>query len=141
MAQPKTSYLSVTDQFCGAGGSSLGASAAGTEVILAMNHWELAIETHNTNFPRTDHVLKVTYGEHERVLRIVDDWLIEAEITGGRVFPISTRTVQRILSRYPLYIDGEERRVQPHDLRRTYARRFYEAGVDLAAIQHGDGPC
>ncbi len=57
MAQPTTSSISVTDQVCGAGGSSLGASAAGTEVILAMNHWELAIETHNTNFPQTDHVL------------------------------------------------------------------------------------
>ena len=53
MAKPGTSYISVTDQFCGAGGSSLGASAAGTEVVLAMNHWELAIETHNTNFPQT----------------------------------------------------------------------------------------
>ncbi len=82
---------------------------------------------------------KVPYGEHERVLRIIDDWLIEAEITAGQVFPISTRTVQRILSRYPLYIDGEERKVQPHDLRRTYARRLYEAGVDLAAIQQNMG--
>lgn len=49
------SYLTVTDQFCGAGGSSLGAVAAGAEVKLALNHWELAIETHNTNFPQTDH--------------------------------------------------------------------------------------
>lgn len=54
---PHTSYISVTDQFCGAGGSSLGAKLAGCEVVLAMNHWELAIETHNTNFPDTTHVL------------------------------------------------------------------------------------
>jgi DNA (cytosine-5)-methyltransferase 1 len=47
----KKSYLTVTDQFCGAGGSSLGAAASGMEVMLAMNHWELAIKTHNTNFP------------------------------------------------------------------------------------------
>jgi len=52
----KNSYVTVTDQFCGAGGSSLGATAAGCEVVLAMNHWELAIETHNTNFPQTTHV-------------------------------------------------------------------------------------
>ena len=51
----KTSYVSVTDQFCGAGGSSLGATKAGAEVRLAMNHWKLAIETHNTNFPKVDH--------------------------------------------------------------------------------------
>lgn len=51
----KNSYLTVTDQFCGAGGSSIGATKAGAEVKLAMNHWKLAIETHNTNFPNTDH--------------------------------------------------------------------------------------
>lgn len=55
--QPTTSYVSITDQFCGAGGSSLGAQAAGCDVVLAMNHWSLAIETHNTNFPETTHVL------------------------------------------------------------------------------------
>lgn len=51
----KNSYLTVTDQFCGAGGSSQGARNAGLEVKLAMNHWKLAIETHNTNFPDTLH--------------------------------------------------------------------------------------
>lgn len=51
----KKSYLTATDQFCGAGGSSIGATVAGIEVRLAMNHWRLAIETHNTNFPGVDH--------------------------------------------------------------------------------------
>lgn len=51
----KKSYITATDQFCGAGGSSLGATKAGVEVRLAMNHWKLAIATHNTNFPNTDH--------------------------------------------------------------------------------------
>jgi DNA (cytosine-5)-methyltransferase 1 len=60
----KNSYITVTDQFCGAGGSSQGVRlvqreknlGSGLEVKLAMNHWKLAIETHNTNFPETDHV-------------------------------------------------------------------------------------
>lgn len=52
----KHSYVTVTDQFCGAGGSSIGAAHAGAEIRLAMNHWKLAIETHNTNFPDVDHV-------------------------------------------------------------------------------------
>jgi DNA (cytosine-5)-methyltransferase 1 len=52
----KNSYITVTDQFCGAGGSSIGATQAGAEVRLAMNHWKLAIETHNSNFPNVDHV-------------------------------------------------------------------------------------
>lgn len=51
----KKSYITATDQFCGAGGSSIGATKAGVEVRLAMNHWQLAIETHNTNFPQVDH--------------------------------------------------------------------------------------
>ncbi|MEO7212633.1 DNA cytosine methyltransferase [Mucilaginibacter sp.] len=57
----KNSYLTVTDQFCGAGGSSQGVRnfsrkmGGGIEVKLALNHWKLAIETHNTNFPDTIH--------------------------------------------------------------------------------------
>lgn len=51
----KKSFITVTDQFCGAGGSSIGATQAGVELRLAMNHWKLAIETHNTNFPQVDH--------------------------------------------------------------------------------------
>jgi len=51
----KNSYITVTDQFCGAGGSSQGATEAGAEVKLALNHWSRAIETHSANFPKTDH--------------------------------------------------------------------------------------
>lgn len=50
------STISVTDMFCGAGGSSQGArSVNGVEILQAMNHWQLAIETHNTNFPNVLH--------------------------------------------------------------------------------------
>ncbi len=51
----KHSYVTVTDQFCGAGGSSIGATAAGAELRLAINHWQRAIDTHSTNFPGADH--------------------------------------------------------------------------------------
>ena len=57
----KNSYITVTDQFCGAGGSSQGvrniskANGGGAVVKMAMNHWKLAIETHNTNFPEALH--------------------------------------------------------------------------------------
>lgn len=47
--------VTITDLFCGAGGSSLGAEMAGATGKLALNHWERAIETHNTNFPEMDH--------------------------------------------------------------------------------------
>lgn len=59
----KSSAITVTDQFCGAGGSSEGVKRFaqrsklrnGLHVRMALNHWKLAIETHNTNHPDTDH--------------------------------------------------------------------------------------
>ncbi len=55
--------LEATDIFCGAGGSSLGLESVccrtcGRSLIRvtqALNHWELAIEAHNANFPDADH--------------------------------------------------------------------------------------
>jgi DNA (cytosine-5)-methyltransferase 1 len=51
--------LTITDMFCGAGGSSTGATMVpGIEVAIAMNHWARAIETHNTNHPDALHIEK-----------------------------------------------------------------------------------
>lgn len=47
--------ITVTDFFCGAGGSSTGAVAAGATVELAANHWDTAIEVHQRNHPDTKH--------------------------------------------------------------------------------------
>ncbi|MFI6979948.1 DNA cytosine methyltransferase [Embleya sp. NPDC050154] len=48
--------LTMTDLFCGAGGSSTGAiQVPGVSVRMAANHWRLAVDTHNTNHPATDH--------------------------------------------------------------------------------------
>lgn len=49
--------ITATDFFCGAGGSSTGLVAAGIEVRHAANHWKLALDTHNTNHPNTEHSL------------------------------------------------------------------------------------
>ncbi len=48
--------LTFTDIFCGAGGSSIGLSAAGYDLKLAANHWERAIETHAANFADAEHL-------------------------------------------------------------------------------------
>jgi DNA (cytosine-5)-methyltransferase 1 len=49
--------VTMTDLFCGAGGSSTGAVVIpGVEVKMASNHWELAVETHNLNHPHADHL-------------------------------------------------------------------------------------
>lgn len=47
--------LTVTDLFCGAGGSSIGAELAGGTLRLGLNHWKRAVETHATNFQHADH--------------------------------------------------------------------------------------
>lgn len=49
--------LTITDLFCGAGGSSTGAiQIPGISVRIASNHWQLAVDTHNTNHPDADHL-------------------------------------------------------------------------------------
>ena len=48
--------LTFTDIFCGAGGSSIGLTAAGFDLKFAANHWDRAIETHAANIPRAEHV-------------------------------------------------------------------------------------
>jgi len=56
-AQPLVAWngLTVTDLFCGAGGSSSGLVAAGYRVVIAANHWKQAIASHEINHPDTKH--------------------------------------------------------------------------------------
>jgi len=46
----------VVDLFAGWGGFSLGAEQAGAEVVLAANHWGLAVAAHKANHPKTTHL-------------------------------------------------------------------------------------
>lgn len=49
--------ITLTDLFCGAGGSSTGAvQVPGVAVRVASNHWQLAVDTHEENHPDTGHV-------------------------------------------------------------------------------------
>ena len=55
-------YL-VADLFCGAGGSSSGAKKAiaeigGTMELVAVNHWNTAIATHQANHPTARHLVE-----------------------------------------------------------------------------------
>lgn len=48
--------ITLQDWFCGAGGSSQGADLVpNVQVTLAANHWQLALDTHRTNFPDVRH--------------------------------------------------------------------------------------
>lgn len=60
--------LTVMDFYCGAGGSSSGAELVpGVRVRYAINHWQLAIDVHNTNMPHVDHdVIDVTRADPQR---------------------------------------------------------------------------
>jgi len=94
----------------------------------------------------------IPYGELSWVLVIVESWLRAAGIEGGPVFRglykggyklrpgrLSVRAIGYILADYPIAIAGELTTVKPHDLRRTYARRFYNSKGDLAALQQNLG--
>lgn len=94
----------------------------------------------------------VPYGDLDWALAIVETWLAAAGIQEGAVFRgfwrggrkvrpdrLTTRAVGLILEAYPISIGGELRTVKPHDCRRTYARRLYEAGMDVVALQQNLG--
>lgn len=62
MVAKRKKKVLVADLFCGAGGSSMGArralEAQGLKMkLVAVNHWDVAIETHAKNFPKDTHVL------------------------------------------------------------------------------------
>jgi site-specific recombinase XerD len=94
----------------------------------------------------------IPYGDLAWVLAVVDKYIEAAEITTGHVFrsvwkggrrvrgPLSVRAVENIVTKYPVIGErGKLITVRPHDLRRTYARRLYEAGIDLLSISQNLG--
>lgn len=94
----------------------------------------------------------IPYGELEWCLAIVDCWIASARVASGPVFRgfyrgakrvrstrLTVRAINQILDQYPIMVDGELTTVNPHDLRRTYARRLYESGMDLLAIRDNLG--
>ena len=94
----------------------------------------------------------IPYGELDWCLTIIDTWLKRADIKIGPVFrgvykgektvrdtAISTRAIEYILADYPIRIAEQVKSVRPHDCRRTYARRLFEDGMDVVAIQQNLG--
>lgn len=70
-AQAKRIY--AADLFCGGGGTSTGlaqacANAGKTLDLIAVNHWDLAIETHRKNHPHARHVCAALDGLNPRDL-------------------------------------------------------------------------
>lgn len=48
--------MKIVDYFAGAGGWSTGARQVGGRVLVALNHWKVAVDTHAANHPDTRHV-------------------------------------------------------------------------------------
>lgn len=78
--------ITVTDLFCGAGGSSTGAiQVPGVEVRAASNHWQLAVDTHQTNHPDADHICADLYQVAARIgisYRSLDRWVRRGYVPG-----------------------------------------------------------
>lgn len=70
------SGITFTDFFCGFGGSSIGFTEAGLQLVWAANHWALAIENHAKNFRHADHFIGDISGfDMRRVPRADVAWM------------------------------------------------------------------
>jgi DNA (cytosine-5)-methyltransferase 1 len=88
--------LTVTDLFCGGGGSSTGAiQVPGVEIRMAANHWDLAVQVHNQNHPDADHAAVDLHEEDPRYVPRTDILWASPECTkwsqasGGRYAAVS----------------------------------------------------
>ena len=97
----------------------------------------------------------VPFGDMLWARQIAELWLLGREL--GPVFtrmrqgrgdmrdpqttdmPMTTRSIQRPLKRYPISIEGEQRAVTPRDLRRSYARNLFKAGIAIEVFRQNLG--
>lgn len=89
--------LTMTDLFCGGGGSSTGAiQVPGVEIKMAANHWDLAVEVHNQNHPTADHAAVDLHEEDPRYFPHTDILWASPECTkwsqasGGKYAAVSS---------------------------------------------------
>lgn len=90
----------------------------------------------------------IPYGGMRWVIQLVEEWMSQANIHHGPIFRgfykggkhvrptrMTIRTVENILTEYPVTIDGQEVTVKLMDLRRTYAFQLYKSGVGVTTLQ------
>lgn len=89
--------ITVTDIFCGGGGSSTGMiQIPGVRVVMAANHWDLAVDVHNRNHPGADHAAVDLHEEDPRYFPTTDILWASPECTkwsqasGGKYSSVST---------------------------------------------------
>jgi len=97
----------------------------------------------------------VPFGDMLWARQIVEVWLVGREesfvftkMADGRgnakhqkrsSDPMSARSIQRLLKRYPVAIQGVPTSVTPHDLRRSYARNLFLADIPTEVIRQNLG--
>lgn len=88
--------LTLTDLFCGGGGSSTGAvQIPGVSIKIAANHWDLAVQVHNENHPTADHAAVDLHEEDPRFFPRTDILWASPECTkwsqasGGKYASVS----------------------------------------------------
>ena len=100
----------------------------------------------------------IPYGDMIWSLDFVDKWLESANVQSGAVFRrlywfareqkhrvkpnekgMHSGALKEVLEVYPIEIEDKLVTINPHDLRRTYALRCYDAGMDLTRIQRNLG--
>lgn len=88
--------LTITDLFCGGGGSSTGAiQVPDVEIKIAANHWQLAVDVHNQNHPDADHAAVDLHEEDPRYFPRTDILWASPECTkwsqasGGKYSTVS----------------------------------------------------
>ncbi len=64
--------MDIVDLFAGAGGSSIGAVAAGARVVWAGNHWPVAVDVHRRNHPDALHACQDLQQQDWRVVPKAD---------------------------------------------------------------------
>ena len=91
----------------------------------------------------------IPYGNLKWILELGREWITAVEISSGpllrgfykssksvRPTPLKSNAIIEIVNSHPLItVDDEPIMVAPMDLRRTYAQRLYEEGIDIVTLQ------
>lgn len=73
--------MKTVDLFSGAGGMSLGLMRAGFDVVLAMDAWNLAVETYNANLP--PHAMQSDLSNSDAAISFIREFGVPDMIAGG----------------------------------------------------------
>jgi len=118
----KSKIVKAADLFCGAGGTSTGLALAARELgleldLLAINHWEIAIDTHSANHPNARHLCeemdtvnprRVVPGGRLRILMASPECVHHSNARGGKPMSDQSRATGWHIVRWAeaLYIDN-----------------------------------